>query len=221
MRSRSIFIKRFRQLLVLGTVATIVLAASPAMAEVIDAGPVQVGTTSQDNASDTVAISNGGSAGGGLVGVSTTGFASGLLLGVSGTNCAFGFLGAGISGTGCAVGYVAVSGMDPAAGQVAVSGTDGAYAALVGVSGTGFGGGGLAGVSVLGPAFGGTAAISGANTATAPVALGGTSGAAYPCANHGGVRFASARTEAGVIEIRVYCNDGTQEGPFVYRVPAG
>ena len=34
---------------------------------------------------------------------------------------------------------------------------------------------------------------------------------AYPCAGKGGAGRASARTEAGVIEIRVKCNNGDEE----------
>jgi hypothetical protein len=38
------------------------------------------------------------------------------------------------------------------------------------------------------------------------------------CAGHGGVRAATVRPGAGVIEVIVYCNDGPSEGPFVYEI---
>jgi hypothetical protein len=46
--------------------------------------------------------------------------------------------------------------------------------------------------------------------------------AAYPCADKGGASRATARTEAGVIEIRVRCKNGEDElYTFRYEVPGG
>ncbi len=45
---------------------------------------------------------------------------------------------------------------------------------------------------------------------------------AYPCADKGGAERASARTEAGVIEIRVRRQNGDDEiNTFRYEVPGG
>jgi hypothetical protein len=95
--------KRLSGLLTATTlIGALVLGASPARAESIGAGPVQVGTTSEDTTYDTIAVSNGGAAHGDAVGISTTGYASGALVAISGTDCATGYELAGISGTGCA-----------------------------------------------------------------------------------------------------------------------
>ena len=46
----------------------------------------------------------------------------------------------------------------------------------------------------------------------------GASAKQRPCVGHGGVESATAGPGAGVIEIRVYCNDGQSEGPYVYEI---
>ncbi len=75
-------------------------------------------------------------------------------------------------------------------------------------------------VSGTGPASSGWIAISATNSANGTFPVSGQLLVAgqYPCADNGGVHSATVRPGAGVIEVIVYCNDGTSEGPFVYRI---
>lgn len=177
-------VARMSRLVVVFLAGAVVLGAAPAGASIVDAGPIQVGTSATDQPQDYIAVSNNGTATStcwsdaplgwstcpGLLALSTTGSASAGLVGATllSNECASGFtVSVAVTGPACG-GAVAISGLGTANGNtVGVSGAGSASSGVLAMSGTGPASATFVAVSVFGPAYAQAIAVSGTNTATA------------------------------------------------------